>query len=315
MSDLSTDHEGARAERLVLQGLRAPLDAADAAWLDAWAAESPARMAMIDGWTRAWAMSGLIDPHEAAASDGAVNEKLGATATRRWAVAAGIAAAAAIPAAAWLGLRERARTYAAPADRSLTAALADGTEVVLSRGGRLEARFGGGRRSIRQLAGEAFYKVAKDPARPFQVEAGGYRLTALGTAFNVDPAPGGLHVDLVEGRLRIEPPGGAAAILLNAGERFRAEDGLRAVAADVDAARAWTEGRLVFDDESLGQVAASMARHSGRRLVFADSRLSGLRFSGVLRLDDLAAWKPAIEAVLPVELSETQGGYLVSARR
>ena len=85
MSDLSTDHEGARAERLVLQGLRAPLDAADAAWLDAWAAESPARMAMIDGWTRAWAMSGLIDPHEAAASDGAVNEKLGATATRRWA--------------------------------------------------------------------------------------------------------------------------------------------------------------------------------------------------------------------------------------
>ncbi len=44
------------------------------------------------------------------------------------------------------------------------------------------------RRTVRLLRGRAFFDVARDPDRPFTVEAGDARVTALGTAFAVSLA-------------------------------------------------------------------------------------------------------------------------------
>ncbi len=66
-----------------------------------------------------------------------------------------------------------------------TAILADSSRVELDGNSAIAVRFEPGRRRVTLLAGEAWFEVAPDTARPFVVEAAGRIVTALGTAFDV----------------------------------------------------------------------------------------------------------------------------------
>src|SRR5690606_5273789 len=63
--------------------------------------------------------------------------------------------------------------------------LSDGTKVDLNAHTRLEVATSASERRVRLAAGEAFFEVQRDPARPFIIEtpAGSVRVT--GTTFNV----------------------------------------------------------------------------------------------------------------------------------
>jgi transmembrane sensor len=65
--------------------------------------------------------------------------------------------------------------------------LEDGTHVVLNRDSkiRFNKEFSEGERSVR-LAGEAWFDVARDPSRPFVIDAGSALVEVLGTSFNVN---------------------------------------------------------------------------------------------------------------------------------
>jgi transmembrane sensor len=314
MTDINTaaragPSEDEEIDRLVLKGLGAPLEPAEAARLDALTASSPERAARAEGLMQAWMLAGVAGPETLA-------EGRASGVDRRWVLAAGLAGLT-VSAGLWLARRPAPVIFQAPDTGPLKAQLADGTQVTLSRGGRMEARLDGRRRDVRLLAGEAFYAVAKDPARPFRVEARDHRLIVLGTRFNVDPSGAdGLRVDLLEGSLQVEPIGGAAAdrVVLKPGEAYQAGRTPRVGQADVDAAAAWIDGRLVFDDVALSQVALVIDRHTGQALTFADPKLARLHFSGVLRLDSAGDWKAALETVLPVRLDRTAGGYRLAAR-
>ena len=92
------------------------------------------------------------------------------------------------------------RTNSGPAPRRLT--LPDGSVVTLEAGSTLAYRpFGPTSREL-SLRGAALFAVAKDVARPFTVEAGGFRTTALGTRFRVESRAGGrVKVRLLTGKV------------------------------------------------------------------------------------------------------------------
>jgi ferric-dicitrate binding protein FerR (iron transport regulator) len=64
-------------------------------------------------------------------------------------------------------------------------ALPDGSHVVLNSDTVVEVGYTREQRRLRLKRGEAFFEVAHNPARPFDVEVGETTLRALGTAFNV----------------------------------------------------------------------------------------------------------------------------------
>jgi transmembrane sensor len=298
----------AELERLVAKGLGAPLSADEAVRLDALAAADPRAAARAEQLVDAWMSAGLLDPSR-------VERARGPDLGRRGLIAAGAAAAVAAPLALWVASRPQSKLYQAPDNGPLKVALADGTRLVLSRGGRAEARFSAHARDLRLIAGEAYFDVAKDAARPFVVAVGDHRLTVLGTQFNVKQDPGGLQVDLVEGSLRVERAGAAsAAVVLSPGQRYRAGQTPAVGPADVAATAAWIDGRLVFDDVTLRQVAVELDRQTGQSLGFASPRLADLRFSGVLRLDDSEDWRLGLEAALPIRMTRTAQGYAVARR-
>src|SRR5262249_28159705 len=64
-------------------------------------------------------------------------------------------------------------------------ALADGSQVTLNTRTAVEDVSTANARGVRLKHGEAFFDVARDPARPFTVDAGPARIRVLGTHFNV----------------------------------------------------------------------------------------------------------------------------------
>lgn len=309
---------------LLTKGFAAPLSDEDLFLLDRLLAETPGGEAFAEAYIQSWMLAGIAGRGHAHLEDASLPDELASVepsvshgpARWRWSYAA-IGAVAAVLAVmtAWLlnprfVMGSAVQTLVA-GEATIDRTLADGSRVSLSRRGKVEVRLIGDRRTLRQLGGEAYYEVAKDHHRPFSVEVAGYRVTALGTRFNVAPFAGGPRVDLLEGRLRIEPlTGGAAPIFLVAGQSFRGGEHPSVSDADPLVAE-WRKGRLTFDAVPLVDVAERLTRFSGQRITVDDDAVAGLRFSGVLRLDAPEDWPIALAAMLPVRVLEHPGGMAI----
>lgn len=136
-------------------------------------------------------------------------------------------------------------------------------------------------RRVRVDRGRAMFAVAKDAAHPFVVTAGDAAVTALGTHFSVETAPGRLTVALVEGSVRVDLPGRSRQ--LAPGDVLTLADGAMTVQAGAAAiGTEWRTGMLTFDSLPLAEVAARLNHYSTQRIVIADSALARRPFSGVL---------------------------------
>jgi transmembrane sensor len=84
--------------------------------------------------------------------------------------------------------------------------LRDGSRVTLDADSALNVDFTPGGRSLNLARGEAFFQVAKDPARPFVVSASGTQVRAIGTKFDVRIADRRMVVAVVEGAVQMTSP-------------------------------------------------------------------------------------------------------------
>ena len=162
--------------------------------------------------------------------------------------------------------------------------------------------------------GQAQFSVAKDAARPFKVEAGGRTVVAVGTVFTVEYVDQKVNVTMMEGKVTILPTGARSAarrqrraagtlFLLIAGEELQvSRDGHTTLTpkADLEAATAWREGKLIIRTESLGEVVHRMNRYSPLQIRINDEELAAKRVSGVFETGDTPGFVNAIQRYLLV---------------
>ncbi|PAW66257.1 MAG: hypothetical protein B9S34_08590 [Opitutia bacterium Tous-C1TDCM] len=291
----------------------AGLSAADAAEFARWRDADPRHAAALARFEAVWsALARPGDPGGAAALARAY-ATVRATRRRRIALAGGAAFAAVLVAAAWW---PRFAPEPAPAPVAASAVLLvperrtlpDGSTVELKPGAEIAAEYSAAVRRVRLLRGEALFFVAKQPARPFIVAAGGIEIRAVGTAFAVELAAAGVEILVTEGRVAVQPAGAApATAIVGAGNRARvdlAAGGPVAVAAvsagEIDSRLAWRAPRAEFSGTPLGDVVAAVNRHARRsgqpRFVLGDPALAAVPLSGLFRLDDTAAFARLLEA-------------------
>ena len=84
-----------------------------------------------------------------------------------------------------------------------TIALNDGSVVELNARSRIRVHYTDGERGIDLLQGQALFRVAKNPARPFVVQSNGTQVRAVGTQFDVYKKNTGTVVTVVEGRVAV----------------------------------------------------------------------------------------------------------------
>lgn len=212
--------------------------------------------------------------------------------------------------------------------------LDDHTRITLDAATHLQVHFTNDARSVQLLEGQAQFSVAKDPSRPFKVIAGGRTIVAVGTVFTVEYVQSRVHVAMIEGKVAVLAPhyhatemtsrsaargnvsanGGAVVkepqveneeIYLVAGEELHvAQDGQTVVSAnaDLEAATAWREGKVIFQTESLGEAVNRMNRYSHLQIQIDDEALAAKNISGVFEAGDTRGFVGALQHYFPVNV-------------
>jgi len=230
--------------------------------------------------------------------------------SRRWLMAAGVGAVAAgLSGVGVLRLRTQGQSFDTRRGEIKVAPLADGSLITLNTASRLQVSFSPRARHVNLLQGEALFDVAKDPRRPFVVQAGAVRVRAVGTSFSVHRSDdGAVQVLVREGIVEVErggPGGGRARMTLTANTRATvaavAEQGLsRAPLApdEVQQRLAWREGRIAFEGETLAEAAAEFSRYSDTRIVFADPSIGHEQITGLFQINDPVGFAQAAASAL-----------------
>lgn len=203
----------------------------------------------------------------------------------------------------------------APGERR-TVRLPDGSRIQLNTRSRVAVHFQAGRRDVALLEGEAMFEVAHDGAQPFIVDAGAGSVTVTGTRFDVRRRTAGMEVAVESGSVDVRghsdaPRKAGAAVRLTAGLGATV-DGSGAVApaapVDLSAALAWRDGKLVFNDRPLSEVAAEVSRYRRQPVRVADAVAARLRVSSVFSADDPDALLAALPHFLPVAVRQLADG-------
>lgn len=169
-------------------------------------------------------------------------------------------------------------------------ALADGSRIELGADSAVAVDMSGGRRVVRLLAGEAFFDVRPDPARPFVVDAGGVDVTVLGTRFNVRLTSTDAGVELAEGAVSLDYPGhGQAHARLVPGQSALVDLRTGALVTGeiaVDDIAVWREGRLFVQDATIAAVVEQLQRYHRAWITVPDGALAQQRVTGLYDLTD-----------------------------
>jgi len=192
--------------------------------------------------------------------------------------------------------------------------LADGSVAILGAGSALSFDGSGEARVVTLLGGEAQFEVARDPRRPFRVETAEGSVTALGTVFTVAEHGGSPEVAVLEHSVAVRTSGGAKAVVRE-GEstRFTAQAVERPVRSDVQAAAAWTRGKLIVSDRPLGEVVAIIGRQRrGYWTVRGDA--AKLRVIGGYDLDHPLDALDALEKTLGLRSIRISNRFIVVTR-
>jgi transmembrane sensor len=213
------------------------------------------------------------------------------------------------------GSSRNTQVYRTAVGRSDSLMLRDGTRVLLGPGSELTLGTGYGDvgRQV-ELRGEALFDVRHDDHRPFRVRAGFATVADVGTTFAVRSDAGDeVRVVVTSGAVLLHAAGAPAdrGVILNGGDRgtLRADGRAvadRGVATENDLA--WTRGRLVFDDASLGRVRADLRRWYGIELQIGDSGLARRHLTASFGAESAQQVLDVIRLALGVTIELRGGG-------
>jgi ferric-dicitrate binding protein FerR (iron transport regulator) len=161
------------------------------------------------------------------------------------------------------------------------------------------------------LSGEAYFDVASNADIPFVVHADKVSVTALGTEFNVKAYAEDPYVvtTLVEGSVRTEA-GTQYELLTRAQEASYNKEADVLLAYDVkDISRAvpWIRNELLFENESLADIAVTLERMYNVTIVFEDEAAKGYSYTGLIRNNSLQNVLELISSTSPVGYKMNSG--------
>ncbi len=185
-----------------------------------------------------------------------------------------------------------------------TLVLPDGTRVRLNSGSTLlyPEKFGRRGRSV-FLIGEAGFKVQPDAKCPFIVKTDGFRVTALGTEFDVSAYPEDRTVSavLLEGSVLVEYDNLAEKATLHPGQQLVFDKSNRSgevKTPDIEDVTAWKRGELVFRQMSIADIITVLERRFDTAFIYRLHDISEDRYSFRFRED--ASLEEVMEVITDV---------------
>lgn len=203
-------------------------------------------------------------------------------------------------------------SYATGHGQTRTVALQDGSSIRMDAETQIAVRITPWSRDVALEKGEAFFDVAHERLRRFAVDAGGTRVSVLGTAFDVDRIDadtrviqvyrGLVSVDAGLGRQWRLPAGSGLEL---SGEKVRSLTLGAAVRPD------WMDGWLEANEMPVSQLVQKLNRVSERPIALADPALGELLVTGRFPIDDPEAVLDAIAAIHDLDWRSAGSHYVL----
>lgn len=215
--------------------------------------------------------------------------------------------------------------------------LDDGTRVTLNTESRIVVQYKDTARLVDLKFGEALFDVAKDSRRPFTVSAGGRKITALGTTFNVRRDDSQLAITLLEGKVAVSGKSEKtssevvreANVVLAPGQRLTFFGGASSHTSEmsppqqagegdegqtspviidrpsIDRVTAWRSGYVDLDGVRLADAIAELNRYSKTKLVVESPGAAAVPITGVFRAGDNEDFARAIAHTFGLRIRES----------
>ena len=195
--------------------------------------------------------------------------------------------------------------------------LADGSEIVMNTDTAISVDYSAQHRQITLHNGEAYFVVAPDVKRPFEVQTYSGQVRALGTEFNIKAGQKVVTVTVYQHAVRVTAENGKILESLPEGQQVAfSDDALSAATtANLQRGQAWRNQRMIFQDKPLADVIAELNRYRSGRIIVMNNDIKTLPVTGVFATDDTNIALLTIEQSLPVAVTKiTEKLVLLSAK-
>ncbi|MGX5819891.1 FecR family protein [Chitinophaga lutea] len=199
--------------------------------------------------------------------------------------------------------------------------LPDSTQVWLNAASTLEypGQFDGQAREV-YLSGEAYFDVQHAAERPFIIHTGKVSTTVLGTAFNIRAYPGlsNIVVSVSKGKVSVQY-GGPQPTTLTEGQQLKVsampestKNPAPSLRSNVAEAAPWKAGDLVYDNETIEDIAADLQRVYNTSIRIDAPPIKALRISTAFHRDvGLEKALDLICRLTDTQLDRREGTYII----
>ena len=323
MSVAATDHSAieARAARWLLRREEPGWCNADQIELDAWLEQSMGHKAAFWRLEHAWRQADHIGTQERAGIADVQLQEPRSWFARQWPVVALAASLALVAFVSVLQLdpwgtrvEQSGQLIATQTGGHVMVPLKDGSKIELNTDTLLRVAVTSGKREVWLEKGEAYFEVRHSHDIPFTVYAGPRTITVLGTKFSIRRDGHKVIVSVAEGRVRVDEAvakgeAGSSAIVTT-GNVAIAEGNSTLIASrspeNVEAALAWREGMLTFDQVTLGEAAMEFNRYNTHKIVISDPKVASIRIGGTFRSSNVDAFARLLQDAYGLNVSVTE---------
>lgn len=199
--------------------------------------------------------------------------------------------------------------------------LPDGTKVWLNVASTLEfpPSFNGKTREVK-LTGEAYFDVMHAADQPFLIHTGHVVTQVLGTAFNIKAYPGqpDVIVSVQRGKVQVSKNDQVMATLTKGQEVKVVTTAEEATVSETKEANvaAWTNGRLIYESRSIGDILSDMERTYNVAIILKDSSILADTLTTSFRRD--IGVEDALKIIcnaIDLTLSKENDSYILSKKR
>ncbi|MDP9781567.1 FecR family protein [Pseudomonas fluorescens] len=192
-------------------------------------------------------------------------------------------------------------------------ALPDGSVIDLNSRSRVRIQFAHRQRRVELAEGEALFTVEHDAGRPFTVDAGNGQVTVTGTRFDVRRDADKTRVAVEQGSVKVQgrdaPRTQYVSLTPGLGTQIDAQGKVATpYAVNAEALTAWRDGKLVFNNAPLKEVAEEVSRYRATPLRVGSAAVGNLRLTSVFRSDNPEALLKALPNILPVAVRTLDDG-------
>jgi len=204
-----------------------------------------------------------------------------------------------------------ANNYQTSVGEQKTISLDDGSIVTLNTDSEIQVDYSSAARNLRLVKGEAYFNVAKDSQRPFNVAVAGRYVTAIGTAFNIHfKSSDMVEVLVAEGIVSLSGTESAPMdngkedsnsnnqdkntflpLTISSGKRVVLEGDDKKIET-IDSQNlinelSWQRGIIIFEGETLEQVLKEISRYTAVKITIEDEDIKDVRIGGFYKIDDV----------------------------